>query len=230
MASPRDRTVNLVRIRSWGLAALIAVWPVALHADPAKLPSPENSDIPCGIQFVGTRNGAADPRGEFTIFVRDLVNNPVHGCAVTIDFCACAGAQGFCLAPQQPDPDVFQVSADGCLVTGFANDGTLRLSLIGHATTGDAGTACAPVIYADGVSFAYSTHPDIVVAAFDLDGAQGVAPPDLSRWLADAFAGAYRSRADYDCSGTVTTADLARWLDVSLGGDSGASAANCLCH
>jgi hypothetical protein len=220
--------MKLARLGPFVLA-LVAI-PLASSADTAKLPSPENSDIPCGIQLVGTSNGVADRRGEFTFVIRDIVNIPIANASVTLDFCACGAAQGLCIAPQQPDPNVW-VSPDGCQVSGLtAVDGTLRLSLIGHATTTDAGVACAPRIYADGISFEYSTHPDIVVAAYDLDGAQGVAPPDLSRWLDDSFAASYRSRADYDCSRTVTPVDLAKLLDVSLAGGSATSAANCLCH
>ncbi len=222
--------MNLARIRSWIVAILIAAWPAVVHADPAKLPSPENSDVPCGINLVGTRDGVADPRGEFTIVLRDLVGTPVYGCTVSIDFCACAGAQGFCLPASQPDVDIVGVSADGCQVTAIAHDGVLRLSLVGYSTASPARPACPPVIYADGISFAYSSHPPIVVGAFDLDGGQGVAPPDMSRWLEDSFAPQYWSRADYDCSGTVTPVDLAKLLDVSIAGDSQVSAANTVCH
>ncbi len=213
---------------SWFLCGLIAIVPATPVL--AGLPSPDDSQVPCGINLVGIRGGVPDPRGEFTIVSRDLAQNPIAGSEIVIDFCDCVGSTGFCLGDDQPDPDVVEVSPDGCRVRGTTDgSGTLRLSLVGHAFAGPASPYCPPKIYGDGANFVID-RPPIIVGAFDLDGAQGVAPPDISHWLDDSFASEYHARADYDCSRTVSPPDLAKLLDVSLGGGSLSSATGSYCH
>ena len=50
----------------------------------AAVPSPADSDIPCGINLVGTTGGVADAHGEVTIVIRDLSHNPIPGSAVVL--------------------------------------------------------------------------------------------------------------------------------------------------
>ena len=214
--------------RAWFLAISIA----AIAASPATAgpPSPDDSTVPCGINLVGTRGGVADARGEFVILPRDLAQNVIVGCEVVVDFCAGGASPGLCLSLSQPDPDVVEVDPDGCWVRGFVTsyDG-LKLTLVGYAVTASTGSTSSPLIYGDGTNLTMP-WPPVIVGTFDFDGAQGVAPTDISRWLTDSFAPEYRARADYDCSRTVTPVDLAKLLDVSLAGGSQTSAANTLCH
>jgi hypothetical protein len=170
-------------------------------------------------------DGLPDPRGEFTILVSDLAMIPIAGAAVTIQFNACEGTPRVCLAAEQPDLDVISVSPDGSMVTAVTpGDGTVRLTLVG-SVEGTAGTSCA-LVFGDGVNLGMVPS----IAAFDLDGAGGVRVPDVSMWLQESFAPDYRGRADYDCSGTITPADLALLLGVSLAGGSANSATGALCH
>ena len=56
----------------------------------ASVPSPADSDVPCGFNLVGSTGGVADSRGQFTVTVRDLAHNPIAGSSVVVDFNACA--------------------------------------------------------------------------------------------------------------------------------------------
>ena len=99
---------------AWFLA--VSIVGIAASAATAGVPSPDDSTVPCGMNLVGTRDGVADARGEFVIIPRDLAQNVILGCEVVIDFCAGGASPGFCLSLSQPDPDVVEVSPDGCRV------------------------------------------------------------------------------------------------------------------
>src|SRR5687768_17377471 len=55
----------------------------------AAVPSPADSQVLCGLNLVGTNGGVADVKGQFSIIVRDLAQNPIAGSSVVIDFNAC---------------------------------------------------------------------------------------------------------------------------------------------
>jgi hypothetical protein len=72
---------------------------------------------------------------------------------------------------------------------------------------------------------------DVRLAAYDLDGKNGVNAADQSLFLATLFAGptGYRTRADYNGDGQVNSADLAKLLAVQFSGGSLASAPAPFC-
>lgn len=196
----------------------------------AAVPSPAQSTVPCGINLVGSTGGVADSRGEFTIVVRDLANNPIAGSSVVIDFNACdldirvcsvqpvAGVVADCSNP------VGEISG----VTDGA--GSLVMRIVGGARNVASGTPgegfkCATV-YADGVNLG-----NVNVGAFDENGGGGVNPADISLWLPDSFAfpTTYVGRSDFNCSNTINPSDLSSLLGVSLGGGSAASC-GAYCH
>jgi hypothetical protein len=186
-----------------------------------------DSDIPCGINLVGTHNGVADPRGEFSIVVRDLAHTAVPDCEVTIDFGACGDIR---IATVQPSPGVTVecLASHHALVHATTDAlGTVRMSIVGFATntaahSPGAGFKCATV-------YAGTTNLGTInVAAFDQNGAGGVNAADISVWLPDAFdfPTVYRGRSDFNCTNSVNPADLSILLATLFGSGSIESAAD----
>jgi hypothetical protein len=194
-----------------------------------------DSDVPCGINLVGTHSGIADPRGAFTIVVRDIAHNPVVGCEVTIDFGACSdlriatvqtspGVTVECVStPAHPFPHALIHATTDAM-------GAVHMSIIGSATntaahTPGAGFKCATVYGGTG------NLGTMNVGAFDQDGGGGVNPADISAWLPDFFdyPTTYRGRSDFNCTNSINPADLSILLGVSLGSGSTESAAD-YCH
>jgi hypothetical protein len=190
-----------------------------------------DSDIPCGINLVGTHNGVADPRGQFTITIRDLAHNTIPDCEVTIDFGACSdiriatvqspGITMECLANPSPHAVVH--------ATTDAN-GVVRISIVGFANNTAAhspgsGFKCATV-YAGATQLG-----NVNVGAFDQNGSGGINPVDISAWLVDAFdyPAVYRGRSDFNCTDTISPADLSVLLAALFGSGSTASATD-YCH
>ncbi len=193
----------------------------------AAVPSPADSSVPCGINLVGSTGGVADSRGEFTIIVRDLANNPIPGSSVVIDFNACTPDIRVCSV--QPAGGV---TADCAGVVGEINAvtdgaGTVVLRIVGGSNNSGSSPAsgfkCATV-YADGVNLR-----TLNVGAFDQNGGGGVSPTDISLWLPDSFDGDFEGRSDYNCSNTISPTDLSVLLGASLGGGSFNSCA-AYCH
>jgi len=200
----------------------------------ASVPSPCNSTIPCGISIVGNTGGAADVKGQFSVSIRDLANNPVANASVVVDFSACCNdirlsttqlAPGVTL--DVPTKTVRAIADAGGIATFIVMGGASELG----ATPA---TGCAK-IYADGVLITDGVckPPSVQVAAYDLNGAllggAGVGPADLSRWLADFFSTPtpYRARSDYDysvlCTQDTGPADLSKWLALFFGSGSTAN-------
>jgi len=200
---------------------------IAASSAMAAVPSPDDSDVPCGINLVGSTGGVADSKGEFTIIVRDLAQNPIAGSSVVISFDACeidirvcsvqpvSGVVADCLSGP-----VGEISA----VTDGA--GTVVLRVVGGARNNSAGAAaegfkCATV-YADGVNLTLPVG-GLNVGAFDQNGAGGINPADISVWLSDSFDAGLEGRSDFNCSNTINPVDLSLLLSASLGGGSAAS-------
>jgi hypothetical protein len=194
----------------------------------AAVPSPADSDVPCGFNLVGTTGGVADPRGQFTIIVRDLAQNPIPGSSVVIDFNACTPDIRVCSV--QPAGGV---TADCSGAVGEINvvtdgAGTVVLRIVGGANniasgTPAAGFKCATV-YADGVNLG-----TVNVGAYDENGGTGVNPADVSVWLPDSFDGDFEGRSDFNCTNSINPADLSLLLGASLGGQSFNSCSS-YCH
>ena len=191
-----------------------------------------DSDVPCGFNLVGTHAGVADPRGGFTIVVRDFAHNPVADCEVTIDFGACSDIR---IATVQPSPGVtvecLASPPHHALVHATSDAlGTVRMSIVGFATNTGAhdpgsGFKCATV-------YAGTTNLGTVnVGAFDQNGSGGINPVDISVYLPDQFGfpATFRGRSDFNCTGTITPADLSILLAALFGSGSTQSAAD-YCH
>jgi len=191
----------------------------------AAVPSPANSDVPCGIRVVGQNGGVTSANHTITIVVRDLANNPIANSSVVIDFTGCNSGD-------DAGPAAVQNGVNGevvdCVtktiraftdVTGTVNiDAQAMASASAPGVTPGTGPGCAGV-FADGVHLR-----DVHVSAFDLDGGVGglgVTIADLSVWLSYFFACPappnYCQIADFDytaagCTEDVGIADLSIWL------------------
>jgi hypothetical protein len=175
----------------------------------AGVPSPGNSTKPPCIRYIGTKLGAADPAGQFSVTVRDLANTVVANSNVVVDFSGCPDSHAGDQANQvfaglTVDPTAKTVRA---LSNGV---GVATFRIVGGVTAirnPFAGAGCAK-IYADGVLLG-----SVTVEAFDQDGAAGVALGDLSLWAIDYYTplSPYFGRSDYDCSLGIGLPDLSIW-------------------
>jgi hypothetical protein len=186
----------------------------------AGVPSAANSTTPACITLVGSLAGVPDAAaGQFTVIVRDLANNPLNGASVVIDLSNCLD-----LAICNDQLDAAATVNCGAKTTRKFTDalGSVTFTVLG----GSNGAGNASTLLSGGRIFANGTliqSPS--VAAYDLDGANGVGAADLSAWLTDFGSGNSYGRSDYDCNGTVGAGDLSFWLTEFGAGTSAASCA-----
>jgi hypothetical protein len=209
-------------------AAAAAVMFVVTQAQ-AGVPSSADSDVPCGILFVGQTNGVADPLGAFEIVIRDLAGNGEGASDIQIVLDDCVRAGDLRVASIQPTPGATVIcGAGGVQIRAVANAaGTFRASLVGGGNGNTSGGSsvrpdcsflrsggCA-VVYADGVWMGR-----VAIARLDADGQNGIGPADIALWLTDSFATRYLARSDFDFDGSVQAPDLSMLLQAAFGGGS----------
>jgi hypothetical protein len=187
----------------------------------AGVPSPGNSTVPPCISLVGSKAGAADPVGNFTVTVRDLANNPLNGASVVVDLSGCTD---IAICSDQLDAGAL-VNCAAKTTRKFTNlAGQVSFIVLGGSNgSGNATTLLGGAkIYANGTLIGSPT-----AAAFDLDGSNGVGINDLSVWLTDfgTLGNPAFGRSDFDCSGSVGINDLSVWLTEFGNGTSAASCA-----
>jgi hypothetical protein len=200
-----------------------AILAVALSASPGAPQMPCggcNSTTPACIMLVGSYGGAPDAAaGQFTVIVRDLANNPLVGATVVIDI---SNAIDMAICSDQHDPSAVVDCAGGRVSKLTASDGSVTFTILGHSN----GAGNASSLLNSGRIFSNGTRiQSPTVAAYDLDGANGVGAADLSAWLTDFGSGNPYGRSDYDCNGTVGAGDLSFWLTEFGAGTSAASCA-----
>jgi len=181
----------------------------------AKIPDPNNSDVPDHIVLVAREaDGSADPFGTFTILVRDLSGDPQEYSNVVLYFRDCPDVR-IC-SGQDPGLDVY---CEGRAIRGYTGlDGRVTFRVIGCANNLGASpgaTAAGVDVYADGVFLR-----TIRAAVLDENGANGLDGADLSLFLADYFSGQPFARSDFDGDGTVSGNDLSVWHAAFFGGNS----------
>ena len=192
---------------------------LAASAAMAGVPSAGNSTTPSLIPLVGNAGGVPDGFGTVSITVRDLANNPLVGASVVIDLSL---ATDLALCDDQLDANALV----NCVAktTRKFTDVLGQVSFVVLGGSNGPGNATSNVnngrIYANGTLIGSPT-----VAAYDLDGTNGVAGNDLSAWLTDFAANpTVYGRSDYDDSGAVAGNDLSFWLTRFA---SAASTASC---
>jgi hypothetical protein len=206
-------------------AVLLAVAP-SFAACPPPEGGPYDHEIPAHINLVGLASGVPDARGEFTVMIRDLAQNPVSDCEVAIDFRNCWGIR---LGTNQPWPGTAlscELNEHGwpfAVMRGTSDaNGRVTFRIVGGSVNSGNNTAgnvfdCAFVLVG-GVVAAQAS-----VGAFDQNGQNGVGPADIALWLEDAFDAEYEGRSDYNGTNDVSPADLALLIGAVLGGGSTSS-------
>ena len=213
----------------------------------SSITTPNNTvDFPdgSGVYIVGSDGGGTpipDPLGLVHINVRDLANNPINNCSVSVSL-------GGCVDMRIGDPLVIGTGGPDASATVFCPgngpsvrrytdvNGDVDFIVQGAGpNAGDVpGCGVAPNPLRAKIIAAGVTLANIIAASPDLDGANGVDANDLSLWLDDqgSLSGTPNyGRSDYDFDGTDGANDLSLWLDIQ-GGVTGATFASAtnLCH
>jgi len=211
------------------LAALGLV--VAVSVATAGIPSPANCTFPTYIDLVGYNvSGVVDPRGAFTVTIRDIGNFPVVNQLVSVGFNALTvPAENFRIYNAFPGfiscqcaeatTDINGLASFAAIPGGGKNTGNRAAGL---AFTG----ASAATFYAGscGGIILGTAH----VTAYDENGGattKGVEIGDLSAWVSDynyrcSPPTMYRSNFNHSVDGVcpsnsaVGIADLSSWVNV----------------
>lgn len=212
-----------------GLLAMLAASPVrAFCPDDAGIPAPATSTLPVGINLIAMpTSGPADLVGTFSLVVRDVCNDEIGLRAVILDFSACPDIQ---LSSTQGPGLVADCANRRILAVTDAN-GVVSGVLYGSVSDPAAGAVVACVhVLAENRPGESPTWVDLGsrdVAAYDLDGADGLGVGDFHRWLCDFDLALSPRRSDYDHSGFVGANDLSLWLTHYVQGTQAQSAPHC---
>ncbi len=158
--------------------------------------------VPRCITLVGLAEGVADPAGAFAVVTRSSGNNPVANVNVEVSFMDCADVR---IGLQQAAGITVDVTRRSVHVMTDAM-GAARFTLSGAATGTPGSGVQSARIYADGMYLGSAT-----VRVLDLDGSGGVGLSDFALLVSDLYSESYVGRSDYDCSGTLSMADLSAW-------------------
>ena len=205
--------------------ATLAIAALPLFPNPsfAGIPMPATA-VGAGVQLGGVLSGVTDPHATVRFRILDGSNQPIPGSTVDLLFGNCTFFELRIATTQSFAGMTWDCSSKTARAVTNAN-GDAFFCLRGAALAGPGNplgmiNPCV-AIRADGVLLGTSR-----LAAYDLDGKNGVNAADQSLFMSTLFAGppGYRSRADYNGDGLVNTADLARLLGVLLAGQSATSA------
>jgi hypothetical protein len=204
------------------LLCTVLLCSVPAFASAQGVPSPANSTTPALISLMGHTGGVASTYGAFDVIVRDLANNPLGGQRVFVDLSLCPDLH-LCTDPNDPGTTVDCAGSRASRITDAT--GRAHFTLLGGSigvSTGLSSRNMGRILW-DGHLLGAPT-----VAAYDLDGANGVGVNDLSVWLADFGSAQVIGRDDYDGSGALGVNDLSLWLTV-FGSNTclGSCAASC---
>ena len=208
-------------------AALFAASGLLLaSAAMAGVPCPTCSSFPAGMALVGVSatNAPDSVSGKFTVIVRDLANTPINASSVVVDVSGAADL-GICDQAGQLNAN-YTVNCTAKTVRAFTDaTGTVNFTILGRSRSG-IGTSLPGTVrlFADGVQL---TGASFICAAYNLDGAGGVAINDLSQWLADFGGAPTTQRGNYDLAGGTGINDLSVWLGVFGSGRSSAATTYC---
>jgi len=194
----------------------------APKASPQGIVSPANCTVPSHINLVGMKLGVADPRGAFTVVVRDLGNNPMPGLTVELDV---TNQPDLLLSTIQPFPGMTAIS---CFKASVVTDGlgSATFTVVGNASGRflyPSETGAGAAIRAAGTLLANPT-----VGAYDQDGTGGCDGNDYNLVLQDFASGLNQPRSDLDGSGSVGANDISFLLIAQSAGDSNESGTGCV--
>jgi len=203
-------------------AFTIVALPLLADTSFATTPVPTTA-LAAGVQLGGLLSGVTDPHVTARIRILDGANQPMAGSTVDLLFGNCAFFE-MKIATTQSFPGMIWDCATRTATAVTDANGYASFGLRGSAISGIAGMVQPCVaIRADGVVLGVTR-----LAAYDLDGKNGVNAADQSLFMSTLFSGQYRSRADYNGDGLVNISDLSKFLAVLLAGGSATSATpNC---
>lgn len=203
--------------------------------------SPSDCHIPPVIRLAGQRTQGVlhppDTGWPFEVVIRDAAETPINGALVRIHFGACQ--QSF------PASDQSVSEGDACGTGVFEDvtgpDGVAEFVISGatlHRSAFDqTPNGCLLVTVEDplnpGVEIPLPPTPaqsHVRVAAFDLDGVNGVRASDLWLFLCDRFNGPFlpcNQRVDYNGDTSVNPVDLSLWFSAYFLGGSQETRERC---
>jgi len=196
---------------------LVALGLVAASTAMAGIPDAAHCTVPTWVEVVGTNAGVPDPRGTFTVTVRDIGNIPISGSVVTLNFTACTDMK-LCSGAGVTCP--FALVSATTLGSGVATFTVIGGGLHPGGVFAGPSTACCE-IRADGYLLGSAS-----VNVYDLNGARGTPGSngctiaDLPLWMADwaGGSGPYKCRSDYDHNTVpfpaISIADLPYWMQI----------------
>lgn len=172
---------------------------------------------PC-IRLVNVdAGGVPSAAGAFTVFVRDLANQPVPFSQVQLEFDACMAPHDVFVQAVQPQAGVTLDCAMHVVRLTADEHGQATFHVVGGSRNllGGAPSALPSCvrIRADGVILG-----TVSVAAFDQNGTGGLTPADIGSALADLLSGLNPRRSDFDCNTLVSPADLGLLVSQLLRG------------
>ncbi len=203
-------------------ALVLALTAISFVPRPAcAIPPGPFATIPGVIWLVGQSGGVPDPRGSFTVTVRDLANNPIPGADVILDLSQCFDLR---LAAVQPYPGLV-VECPPRRVRAITDaSGVARFCIAGSAVNSGASPGAG---FVKGTMYVNNTVVGHVeVAALDQTGDDGLSAGDLSAWIADFLSGSAFGRSDYDGNGSLGANDMAIWVKCFLAAGSVQGAAS----
>ena len=212
--------IRALRQRPWVILAVqVLLGAAGAGSAWAGPPSVANSTVPAQILLVGHDGLSADPAGHFDVVVRDLANQPCVGAVVSIDF---SGAPDLAISTLQFQSGMSLASCTPAIVTATTDGlGRASFNIVGavgtHSMVSTPSGPCTATITATpsgGGGVLLSTTP---VAAFDLNGIDGVNADDVHLWLADFASGNSPCYSDFDNSGGVGASDLSRIVAIISG-------------
>jgi hypothetical protein len=194
--------------------AVVLTWTALVRA---QIPSGPNCTLPARIWIVGVdASGVPDPRGAFTVVLRDASNNPMPGSTVAVFLGGC-GELKEC-------KDVFHVCSTAAANAVTNAQGVATLVVVGGLGAGAVAQPNCAEFTGNGAFIGRRS-----ASVFDLDGVNGVNALDVSRCFADVTTGTYFVRSDYDGDGDVDALDVSTSAGVAFGGGSTSACPLGLC-
>jgi hypothetical protein len=202
---------------------LVVLGLMAASAAMAGIPSPANCTVPTYLDVYACKTSVPDPLNAVNpyygwtnkIIVRDLSNNPIAGCQVSLTFCS--DVKLYTAVPGHSEftvvcpPSYIAVNTD---VNGVAQFYLVGATINPNGVAAGTGANCAQ-ISACGVPLGFAT-----VTVFDENGAvgvKGVESGDLAGWLGDFGRQGtigYKGRSDFNHVVPIASGDLSVWLKV----------------
>jgi hypothetical protein len=198
---------GLVRKATFFVACATLFGAVAAFAG---IVSPANCTVGATrINLVGFNAAASGDQADstaslskLTITVRDLVNSPIAGVPVVLDFSGCTSDV------KVASTQSYHAQTAGCstaTVQGYTtSNGTVSFVVIGGRSAATAHAAGCAKVYADSYLLG-----SLSVGTFDQNNIGGMTLADVSYFWGDVASGSFHDRTDINGDGILSLADVA---------------------